>query len=108
MSFLTRIARKGLYAGGLASMVFAAIAASARPAEAQAQPVTAGYDKGFFVKSDNFEIHIGTHTQLQYSATRPDTFMYDSLLGREDDTKIDNELSIRRFKLFMTGFVYKP
>jgi hypothetical protein len=75
---------------------------------ARAQAPTAGYDKGFFIKSDNFEIHVGTRTQLQFSSTEPDTFMFDSVLGAQDETANDNELSVRRFKFFMSGFAWKP
>lgn len=104
MGSWTRIARRALSASALL-----AIAASAsRPARAQAQPVTAGYEKGFFIKSDNFEVHIGTRTQLQFSSTRPDTFQFDSVLGKREETKNDNELNVRRFKFYMSGFVFKP
>src|SRR5262249_11256967 len=37
-----------------AALGLAAATVGARPAVAQAQPVTAGYDKGFFIKADNF------------------------------------------------------
>ena len=70
--------------------------------------VTTGYDKGFFIKSDAFEAHFGTRMQLQYSGTRPDTFMFDSLLGHEQDQKVDNELNIRRFKFFGIGTAFDP
>lgn len=106
MGSWTRNARRAL----LTAALLAAAAAGSRPASAQSQPapVTAGYDKGFFIKSDNFEVHIGTRTQLLFSSTQPDTYIFDSLLGKKEDTKNDNELNIRRFKFFMTGFVYKP
>ena len=97
-------------AGNLAAVAVgsAILCAGAAFAQTPPPPVTAGYDKGFFIRSDNFEIHIGTRTQLQYSALQPDTFQYDSLLGKQEDTSVDNELTVRRFKLFFTGFAYKP
>ena len=69
---------------------------------------SAGYDKGFFIKSDNWEIHLGTRTQLQLSTTDPDTFMFDSTLGKRTDTDRLNELNIRRFKFFGSGTIFNP
>jgi hypothetical protein len=77
------------------------------PAPAPAPPA-ATYDKGFAIKTDNFEFHIGTRTQLQFASTSPDTFMYDTLLKKQQDTDRDNELTIRRLKVYMSGFAYKP
>lgn len=82
-----------------------AVGAGSGPARADVQ---AGYDKGFFIKSDAFEAHFGIRAQTQISSTRPDTFMFDSLLGHEEDTKVDNELSIRRFKFFGIGTAFNP
>ena len=82
-----------------------ALALGAGPAAAETQ---AGYDKGFFIKSDAWEIHFGTRMQLQYSMTSPDTFMYDSTLGKQEDTENLNELNVRRFKFYMNGTVFKP
>ncbi len=86
-------------------------AAQDKPAaapEAAPAPVTSGYDKGFFIKADRFEIHFGTRLQLLYQYTDPDTFMYDSLLQDTEDTKPLNELFVRRFKFYMTGFAWNP
>ena len=69
---------------------------------------SAGYDKGFFIKSDNWEIHLGTRTQLQLSTTDPDTFMFDSTLGKRTNTDRLNELNIRRFKFFGTDTIFNP
>ena len=68
---------------------------------------TSGYDKGFFIKSDQWDIRIGTRTQLQYSSTSPDTSITDSLLGKKEDTSNLNELTVRRFKLYMNGTAHK-
>lgn len=104
---VSRIVARGVRSACLAATLAVGLAAVPAHAQSQGQP-TSGYDKGFFIRSDNFEIHIGTRTQLQYSATMPDTFMYDSLLGQEDDTDVANELSVRRFKLIFNGFAHKP
>jgi hypothetical protein len=72
-------------------------------------PLQAGYDQGFFIKSgDNFELHIGTRIQLQFVSTSPDTFIYDSILGRQVDTELNNQLNIRRFKLWFAGYAFNP
>jgi len=104
MARLEGFARSTAPAAALALALLAA-GPGAVPAQAEA---TAGYDKGFFVKSDNFELHVGTRTQLQFSSTAPDTFLYDSVLGQQDDTSNTNELAVRRFKLILNGFAHKP
>ena len=72
MSFLDRPFRQVLRVVVAAGAVLMARAA----ARAETQ---AGHDKGFFIKSDAFEIHFGTRTQLQFSSREPDTFLFDSL-----------------------------
>jgi phosphate-selective porin len=95
-----------------------AAALGARPAAAQDKPaaapeavpapVASGYDKGFFIKAERFEIKFGTRLQLLYQYTDPDTFLYDSLLQDTEDTKPLNELFVRRLKFYMTGFAWNP
>lgn len=70
--------------------------------------VEAGYDKGFFIKSEKFEAHFGARIQLQYASENRDTVMFDSLLGREIETKPLNELFVRRFKFNGAGHAFSP
>ena len=72
-----------------------------------APPVTSGYDKGF--SSGPTPSRSISGPALSFSI-RPaaDTFQYDSLLAKEEDTSVDNELNVRRFKLYFTGFAHKP
>jgi hypothetical protein len=80
----------------------------APPAEPPAPP-SAGYEKGFFIRSgDKFEIRFGARVQLLYQYTDPDTFMYDSMLGKTEDTTALNDFYIRRFKFNMQGYAFSP
>src|SRR2546427_8328533 len=88
-----------------AGLVFVFLVAGAGPARAD---VSTGYDKGFYIKSDSFEAHFGSRIQMLYAGTQPDTFMFDSLLGHEEDQKDLNELNIRRFKFWGTGTAFDP
>ena len=89
----------------LAGLVALVGAWTVPPARAEVQ---AGYDKGFFIKSDAFEAHFGARIQVWASSTEFDTFMYDSGLDRTIETERDNELTIRRFKFFGFGTLFNP
>src|SRR2546426_6171542 len=102
MTFLRRVSLRAVSFLGLATLILPVSASSVRA------DVQAGYDKGFFIKSDAFEAHFGIRVQTQFSSTKPDTFLFDSLLGHEEDTKYDNELNLRRFKFFGTGTMFNP
>src|SRR5436309_11291943 len=97
--------QRSVVRGTVGGLVLALLGACAAPARAD---VATGYDKGFFIKSDAFEAHFGARIQLLYAATEPDTFMFDSLFGHEEDQKSLNELNIRRFKFWGIGTAFDP
>ena len=71
-------------------------------------PPTSGYDKGFFIRWEKFEIRFGARLQVLYQRTDPDTFMYDSMLQSTDSTQPLNDFFVRRFKFSMQGFAFNP